>query len=225
MSGKTKTSISGISSMGNRGNRGSSISSVGNGGSSISSVGNRGSSSISSMGNRGSSICSNWNFSNSMDRGGNSLGNSLDCVGAGLVDNWLVDSLVGADWSSDVLGSVGGDVLEDGLGNVVGLDNGCRLVGGNGGGDVGVGGLSNRVGQGGDLGDDLSKSMSLSCGVGKVSSESVVLDGSRVMGWGTHKVGGCVTNNSSSWGHSHGASTGISNERGEKQEGVHGGSC
>jgi len=166
MSGKTKTSISGISSMGNGG---SSISSMGNRGSSISSMGNGGSS-ISSMSNGGSSISSNWNLSNSVDWGGNSLGNSLDCVGAGLVDNWLVDSLVGADWSSDVLGSVGGDVLEDGLGNVVGLDNGCRLVGGNGGGDVGVGGLSNRVGQGGDLGDDLSKSMSLSSGVGKVSS-------------------------------------------------------
>ena len=158
---------------------GSSISSVGNRGSSISSVGNRGSSvssmshwgsSISSSGNGGSNMSSNWDMGDSVDRGGNSLGNSLDCVGAGLVDNWLVDSLVGADWSSDVLGSVGGDVLEDGLGNVVGLDNGCRLVGGNGGGDVGVGGLSNRVGQGGDLGDDLSKSMSLSCGVGKVSS-------------------------------------------------------
>jgi len=219
---------SSISSMGNRGssmgNRGSSISSMGNWGSSISSMGNWGSS-ISSSGNGGSYMSSNWDMGNSVDRGGNSLGNSLDSMGAGLVDNWLVDSLVGANWSSDVLGSVGGDVLEDGLGNVVGLDNGCRLVGGNGGGDVGVGGLSNRVGQGGDLGDDLSKSMSLSCGVGKVSSESVVLDGSRVMGWGTHKVGGCVTNNSSSWGHSHGASTGISNERGEKQEGVHGGSC
>merc|ERR1719320_2104293 len=212
---------------------GSSISSVGNRGSSISSVGNRGShmsssnwgSSISSSGNRGSNMSSNWDMGHSVDRGGNSLGNSLDCVGAGLVDNRLVDSLVGADWSSDVLGSVGGDVLEDGLGNVVGLDNGCRLVGGNGGGDVGVGGLSNRVGQGGDLGDALSKSMSFSCGVGKVSSKSVVLNGSRVMGWGTHKVGGCVTNNSSSWGYSHGASTGISNERGEKQEGVHCGSC
>merc|ERR1719206_1123722 len=129
MSGKTKTSISGISSMGNRG---SSISSMGNGGSSISSMGNGGSS-ISSMGHGGSSICSNWNLSNSVDRGGNSLGNSLDSMGAGLVDNWLVDSLVGADWSSDVLGSVGGDVLEDGLSSMVGLDNGGRLVGGNGG--------------------------------------------------------------------------------------------
>merc|ERR1719320_882855 len=116
MSGKTKTSISGISSMGNRG---SSISSMGNRGSSISSMCNGGSS-ISSMGNRSSSISSNWNLSNSMDRGGNSLGNSLDCVGAGLVDNRLVDSLVGADWSSDVLGSVGEDVLEDGLSNMVG---------------------------------------------------------------------------------------------------------
>merc|ERR1712243_394980 len=180
--------------MGNRGSS-SSISSSGNGGSSI-----------SSMSHWGSSISSNWNLSNSVDRGGNSLRNSLDSVGAGLVDNRLVDSLVGADWSSDLLGSIGGDVLEDGLGNMVGLDNGGRLVGGNGGGDVGVGGLSNRVGQGGDLGDDLSKSMSLSSGVGKVSSESVVLNGSRVMGWGTHKVGGCVTHNSSSWGYSNGAS-------------------
>merc|ERR1719477_393579 len=101
--------------MGNRGS--SSISSMSNRGSSISSMGNGGSS-IPCMSNGGSSISGNWNLSNSVDRGGNSLGNSLDCVGAGLVDNWLVDSLVGADWSSDVLGSVGGDVLEDGLGNV-----------------------------------------------------------------------------------------------------------
>ena len=164
---------SSISSMGNRsssvGNGGSSVSSMSHWGASISSMSHWGSS-ISSSGNRGSYMSSNWDMGDSVDRGGNSLGNSLDCVGAGLVDNWLVDSLVGADWSSDVLGSVGGDVLEDGLGNVVGLDNGGRLVGGNGGGDVGVGGLSNRVGQGGDLGDDLSKSMSLSSGVGKVSS-------------------------------------------------------
>merc|ERR1719347_724066 len=187
-------------------------------------MGNGGSSSISSMGNRGSSISSNWNFSNSVDRGGNSLGNSLDCVGAGLVDNWLVNGLVGTDGSGDGLGSVGGDVLEDGLGNVVGLDDGGRLVGGNGGGDVGVGGLSNRVGQGGDLGDDLSEGMSLSGGVSEVSSKSVVLNGSRVVSWGTDKVGSCVTHNSSSWCHSDGASTGKSDERGEKQEGVHGGS-
>merc|ERR1719499_895780 len=208
------------------GHRGSSIGSVGNGGSSISSMSNRGSSSsVSSSGNGGSNMSSNWDMGDSVDWGGNSLGHSLDSVGAGLVDNWLVDSLVGADRSSDVLGSVGGDVLEDGLGYVVGLDNGGRLVGGDGGGDVGVGGLSNWVGQGGDLGDDLSESMSLSGGVGKVSSQSVVLNGSRVMSWGTDKIGGCVTHNSSSWGHSHGASTGKSNKRGEKQEGVHGGSC
>merc|ERR1719312_1806582 len=113
---------------------GSSISSVGNRGSSVSSMSHwgshmsssHGSSSISSSGNGGSNLSSNWDMGHSVDWGGNSLGNSLDCVGAGLVDNWLVDSLVGADWSSDVLGSVGGDVLEDGLGNVVGLDNGCR---------------------------------------------------------------------------------------------------
>jgi len=204
-------------------NWGMSISSMGKGGSNMSS--GNGSSSVSSSGNWGSgNMSSNWDMGDSVDGGGNSLGHSLDSVGAGLVDNWLVDSLVGADWSSDVLGSVGGDVLEDGLGNVVGLDNGGGLVGGNGGGDMGVGGLSHGVGQGGDLGDDLSEGMSLSGGVSEVSSKSVVLDGSRVVSWGTDKVGGCVAHNSSSWCHSDGASTGKSDERGEKQEGVHGGS-
>merc|ERR1719320_1750009 len=109
------------SSISSMGNRGSSISSMSNGGSNMSS--GNGCSGIRSSGNRGSYMSSNWDMGYSVDRGGNSLGNSLDCVGAGLVDNWLVDSLVGADWSSDVLGSIGGDVLEDGLGNVVGLDN------------------------------------------------------------------------------------------------------
>jgi len=204
-------------------NWGMSISSMGKGGSNMSS--GNGSSSVSSSGNWGSgNMSSNWDMGDSVDGGGNSLGDSLDGVGAGLVDNWLVDGLVSTDWSSDGLGSVGGDVLEDGLGNVVGLDNGGGLVGGNGGGDMGVGGLSHGVGQGGDLGDDLSEGMSLSGGVSEVSSKSVVLDGSRVVSWGTDKVGGCVAHNSSSWCHSDGASTGKSDERGEKQEGVHGGS-
>merc|ERR1719431_1748832 len=134
-------------------------SSDGNWGSSISSGGNWG----SSDGNWGSSISSNWDLSDSMDWGSDSLGNSLDGVCAGFVNNWLVDSLVSSD-------------------------NGGGLVGGNWGRDVGMGGLSHRVGQGGDLGDDLSESMSLSSRVGKVASQSVVLNGSRVMGRGTDKV-------------------------------------
>jgi len=158
------------------------------------------------------------------DGGGGNVGDSLDGVGSGLMDNGLVDGLVGPDGAGDGDLSVDGDILEDGLGNMVGLDDGSGLVGGNGGGDVGVGGLSHGVGQGGDLGDDLSEGMSLSGGVSEVSSKSVVLDGSRVVSWGTDKVGGCVTHNSSSWCHSDGASTGKSDERGEKQEGVHGGS-
>ena len=71
---------------------------------------------------------------------------------------------------------------------------------------MGVGGLSDRVGQGGNLGDDLSDSKSLSGGVGKVAYQSVVLNG--VMSRGTDKVGGCIAHNSDSWGHSHCASTG-----------------
>jgi len=193
-----------------------------NGGSSISSsMGNRGSG-VSSVGNWGSVGNSNWNLSDSVDWGSNGLGNSLDGVGTGFVDNWLVDGLVGTDGSSDGLGSIGGDILEDGLSNVVGLDDGSGLVGGNGGRDVGVGGLSNRVGQGGDLGDDLSKGMSLGGGVGKVATQPVVLDGSRVMGWGTHQVRCCIGHYC--WCHCDGASAGKSDERREKQEGVHGGS-
>jgi len=188
-----------------------------------------GSSSVSSSGNGGSDMSSNWDMGDSVDWGGNSLGHSLDSVGAGLVDNWLVDSLVGADRSSDVLGSVGGDVLEDGLGYVVGLDNGGRLVGGNGGGDVGVGGLSNRVGQGGDLGNNLSESMSLSGGVGKVSSKSVVLNAGTVMSWGSDEVRGSSQRSSvdscNSWSNSHGGGSAESNEGREEQEGVHVGCC
>merc|ERR1719192_978773 len=151
------------------------------------SVSTMGNSNWGSVGNSnwGSVGNGNWNLRDSVDWCSNSLGNSLDGVGTGFVDNWLVDGLVGTDGSSDGLGSIGGDILEDGLSNVVGLDDGSGLVGGNGGGDVGVGGLSDRVGQGGDLGDDLSESMSLSGGVGKVSSQPVVLNGSRVMSWGT----------------------------------------
>ena len=57
---------------------------------------------------------------------------------------------------------------------------------------MGVGGLSDRVGQGGNLGDDLSDSKSLSGGVGKVASQPVVLDGSGVMGGCPDQGGGSV---------------------------------
>jgi len=180
MTGKSMTSISMSVSSISMGNRSSCIGSMSYWGSSISSMSNRGSMSNSNWGSS-----SNWDMRNSMDWGMDSLGDSLDSVGACFMDNWLVDSLVGTDRSSDSLGSIGGDVLEDGLGNVVGLDNGGGLMGGNWGRDVGVGSLSNGVGQGGDLGNDLSESMSLSSGVGKVATQSVVLDGSRVMGRGT----------------------------------------
>jgi len=220
----TETSISSISS-GNWVTSVSSISSMSNRGSSISSMSNRGSG-ISSMSNWGSSVSSNWDLLDSVDWGSNSLGHGLDGVGPGLVNDWLVDSLVGTDWSGNVLGSIGGDVLEDGLGDVMGLDDRGRLEGANWGWDVGVSGLGHGVGQGRDLGDDLSESMSLGSGVGKVASEPVVLNGSRVMCGSTDKVGGGIADNNPSYRcHSNGASAGVSDERGEEQEGIHGGSC
>merc|ERR1719479_580015 len=114
-------------------------------------------------------MCSNW--------GGGDMGDS----GGGNVSD---GGLVSDGRSVDLLGAEGGDVLEDGLGNVGGLDNGSGLVSGNGGGDVGLDGLGHGVGQGGDLGGDLGEGVGLSGGVGKVASQPVVLDGSGVMGGG-----------------------------------------
>merc|ERR1719347_1630146 len=102
----------------------------------------------------------------------------LDSVGLGLVNKGLGDVLDGPHGSSNSLTSESRDVLEEGLSNVCGLDNGGRLVGSDRCGDMGVGGLSHGVGDGGDLGAHLSKGMSLGGGVGKVAAESVVLDGS-----------------------------------------------
>merc|ERR1719322_1859771 len=186
-----------------------------------------GSSSWGSSNSWGSMDSSNWDLANSVDWGVDSLADGLDGVSSGLVNDWLADGLVGSDWSMDGLGSVGGDVLEDRLGNVVGLDNGGWLVGGNGGGDVGVGGLSHGMGQGGDLGGDLGEGMGLSGGVGKVSSKSVVLDAGGVMSWGSDEVWSSSNSWGSghSWSNSHGSGSAEGNQRGEKQEGVHGGCC
>merc|ERR1711892_128299 len=117
---------------------------------------------------------------NSVDWGVDGGGNLLDGVGLGLVDKRLGDLLDGSHGSSKSLTSKGGDVLEDGLSNMGGPDNGRWLVGG----------LSHRVGDGGDLGAHLSVGMGLSSGVGKVTSQSVVLDGGRVMSWCSDQEGG-----------------------------------
>jgi len=109
------------------------------------------------------------------------LGDLLDCVGSSLVDQRLVDSLVSSDWTRDLLGSERGDVLEDRLGYVMGLHNGIRLVHSDGAGNVGVGRLRHRVGQGGDLRGHRGIGVTLSSGVREIASQSVMLDGSTVM--------------------------------------------
>jgi hypothetical protein len=92
--------------------------------------------------------------------------------------------LVGPHGARDLLGSESGDVLEDGLGNVVGPDDGGGLVGSDGGGDVGVGGLGHWVGQGRDLGGDLGLGVSLGGGVG----DSLVNVGSLDRDWDTDRL-------------------------------------
>merc|ERR1711994_150848 len=88
------------------------------------------------------------------------VGNS-DGSGAHMVDR-LVDSLVGPDSAGDGDLGMHRHILEDGLGSMVGPDNRGRLEGGDLGGDVGVGGLCHRVGDGEDLGHHISVGMSLS---------------------------------------------------------------
>merc|ERR550519_3032955 len=95
---------------------------------------------------------------------------------------------------------------------MVGPHNGGRLVGGNGSGDMSVDGLR-------DGGGDAGESMRLGGGVGKVAAQSVVLDGSRIVGGGTDQGGGAGHGG----GHSDGAGAGESNQSGEEQELVHDG--
>jgi len=164
----------------------------------------------------------------SMDWSVDGLADGLDGVGPGLVHDGLADGLVGPDWAVDLLGAEGWDVLEDGLRDVVSLDDGGGLVGGDGSWDVSVGGLSHGVGQGGDLGDDLSEGVGLGGGVGEVASQPVVLDGGGVMGRGPDQVGGGGHHagggdHHAGGGDLHGSRAAESDESGEEQEGVHGG--
>jgi len=108
--------------------------------------------------------------------------------GAGLVDGLLVGG-VGGDWSDDGLGPEDGLSLEDRLGHVVGGGDCARLDGPDGSGGVDVGGLGHWHSPGGDDGVDLGEGVGLSGGVGEVASQPVVLDGGRVVLGGTDQDG------------------------------------
>jgi hypothetical protein len=183
-----------------------------------------------SIGSWGSGIGNSWgsnsDLADSVDWGVDSLADGLDRVSSGLMDNGLADGLVGPDGSMDLLGAEGGDVLEDWLGDMGGLDDRGGLVGGNWGGNVGVDGLSHGVGQGGDLGGDLGKGMGLSSRVGKVAAQSVVLNAGTVMSGGSDQVrSSSQGGGSNSGGNSHGGGSAEGDQGGEEEEGVHGGCC
>ena len=138
-------------------------------------------------------------------------------MGSGLVNNGLADGLVSGHGSMDVLGAEGWDVLEHWLSNVSGLDNRGWLVGGDGGGDVGVGGLGHGVGQARDLRHHLGEGVGLGRGVGEVAAQPVVLDGGRVVGGGAHQVG---RGGHGGGGHGHGGGPGEGDQGGEEEEGL-----
>jgi len=150
------------------------------------------------------------------------LADCLDGVSPGLVSDRLGNSLVSPHWPVDLLRAEGWDVLEDGLRDVVSFDNGSRLVRCDRSWDMGVRGLGNRVGQGGDLGDHLSECVCLGGGIGEIASQPVVLDGGGVMGRGPDQGGG-GGHHGGGGGDSHGSRAAESDESGEEQEGVHGG--
>jgi len=117
------------------------------------------------------------------------VGDAGVSVGAGLEQGLLISG-VGGDWADDGLVPVQLLLLEDGLGNVLGGDDGSGLDGLDGCWGVDVGGLSNWDGPGGQLWGDLGVSVSLGGGVGEVAAQPVALNGGRVVGWGAHQCGG-----------------------------------
>ncbi len=147
------------------------------------------------------------------------MGDSLDGVGEGLVNDGLVDGLVGGDGSGHRNGGVHGHVLEDGLGHVMGAHNRRGLVRGNGRGNVGVRRLSDGVRQRRDLGRHGGESVRLGGGVGEVAAEAVVLDGGGVVGGCADQVAGCGGQGQAGSGHN-GAGPGEGEQGREEQEGL-----
>jgi len=139
----------------------------------------------------GSLVGDSWG---SLDEGwgssdGGVVGDTGVSVGAGLVQGLLIGG-VGCNWADDGLVPVQLLLLEDGLGDVLGGDDGSWLDSPDGCWGVDVSGLSNGDGPGGQLWGDLGVSVSLGGGVGKVASQPVALNGGRVVGWGAHQSGG-----------------------------------
>ena len=158
-----------------------------------------------------------WDLLDSVDWSVDSLADGLDSVSSGLMSDGLGDGLVGPHWAVDLLGAEGWDVLKDRLGNVVSLDDGSGLVGVDGGGDVGVGGLGHGVGQARDLRHHLGEGVGLGRGVCEVAAQPVVLDGGRVVGGGAHQVG---RGGHGGGGHGHGGGAGEGDQGGEEEEGL-----
>lgn len=120
---------------------------------------------------------------------GGVVGDAGVSVSAGLVQGLLISG-VGGNWADDWLVPVQLLLLEDGLGDVLGFDDGSWLDGLDGCWGVDVSGLSNWDGPGGQLWGDLGVGVSLGGGVGKVAAQPVALNGGRVVGWGAHQSGG-----------------------------------
>ena len=168
------------------------------------SVAEGGSDGISSINNGGLSVTN----------GGLSEGNGGG-MGEGLgLEDWLGDMGGGSNWSNDGLLGKDGFVSEDGLGSEVGVFNWGWLNVSNWSGLMDVGGLSNGVGDGGQLWGDLSESFGGHDSVGEVASQSVALDGSTVVLGSAHYVGG----SSDGWAGGNDAGVGDSHKAKEYDE-------
>jgi len=123
----------------------------------------------------------------------------------------------GSNGSNDGLLGKDGLVPQDSLGSIVGVLNGGRLDMGNWGRLVDDSGLSDRVGDGAQLGGDLGEGLSSDDSVSEVATKAVALDGCAVMLRGTDNVGG-----SSNGGNSRGndASIGNSQKTSKNEEGL-----
>jgi hypothetical protein len=105
------------------------------------------SSGISTVGKNWFSVGNSGDTVNGSDSGlSHGVDSLLNVMGTSLMDNGLMDGLVGTDGSSDGEGLVDGNILEDWLGYMGGTHDRGGLVGGDRGGDVGVGGFGYWVG-------------------------------------------------------------------------------
>ena len=179
---------------------------------------------VTTNGSWGSGVSTNgsWGSGNSWGSSsdgsyGNSWGSNGLCnlmglgVGTGLVD-WLLVGDFSGNWSDDWFSSENWLLGKDWAGREGLGDDWSWLDGSDGSWLVNMGVFSNWDGLVSNLWGNFSESFSGLYGVGEVSSQSVVGDGSRIVSWGTDKCLSSYEWSTYEWSWSNNSGVGRGNE-------------